>query len=145
MVDKAENNKALVYAFVHAINERNWSKLDTVISPHFIRHSYAAGDPGVKSREELIQFFQTQESIFPKFKEKILDLVAEGDKVAARHHFKGTQLGKMGSYPVTCKDMDIEYLAIYRIEDSIIVEAWMEWDNYTSMKQLGHLNMMKTN
>jgi len=145
MVAKVENNKALVHAFVHAINERNWSKLDTVISPRFIRHSYAAGDPGVKSREELIQYFKTQESIFPKFKEKILDLVAEGDKVAARHHFKGTQLGKMGPYPVTCKDMDIEYLAIYRIEDCIIVEAWMEWDNYTSMKQLGHLNMMKTN
>ena len=143
MADNTESNKAIIHAFIEAVNNRNWDALDNIIASEFVRHSYAAGEPGVKSRSELIQFLRTQESIFPKFKERILDLVAEGNKVAARQHFKGTQLGDMGPYPASYKDMDIEYLAIYRIENHAIVEAWVEWDNYTAMKQLGHMNIKK--
>ena len=144
MNDNNESNKALIQAFVNAINSRNWDMLDNIVADDFARHSFAAGEPSVKCRGDLIQYLRTQESIFPKFKEKILDLVAEGNKVAARQQFKGTQLGEMGPYPASCKDMDIEYLAIYRIKNGIISEAWIEWDNYTSMKQLGHMDMIKT-
>ena len=140
-----DQNKSLVKAFVEALNSHEWDVLDSILSKDFVRHSYAAGDPKVKCREEMIQFYRTQENIFPKFEEEILDLFAEGDRVAVRHHFVGTQLGPMGSYSATYKDMDIEYLAIYRIKNNVIVEAWVEWDNYTSMKQLGHLDMMKNN
>lgn len=145
MTEEIEHNKALVRAYTNAINERNWDMLDNIVSNNFVRHSFAAGEPGVKSRGDLIQFFRTQEKIFPKFKDRILDIVAEDDKVAARHHFQGTQLGAMGSYAASGKDMDIVYLAIYRFEKGVIVEAWVEWDNYTSMKQLGHMDMMKIN
>ena len=145
MSNTTEQNKALIKAFVEAINRRNWDILDDIVSDDFVRHSYAAGEPKVKSRGDLIQYLRTQESIFPKYKEEILDLVVEEDKVAARHHFIGTQLGKMGSFKASCKDMNIEYLAIYRIAEGVIAEAWVEWDNYTSMKQLGHLDMMKPN
>ena len=145
MNDKNESNKLLVKAFINAVNDRDWDMLDNIVAEDFSRHSFAAGEPGVKCRGDLIQYFRTQESIFPKFKETILDLVAEGDKVAARQQFKGTQLGEMGPYPASCKDMNLEYLAIYQILDSLITEAWVEWDNYSSMKQLGHMDMMKQN
>lgn len=146
MNDNNESNKALVQAFINAINSRDWDMLDNIVAEDFERHSFAAGEPSVKCRGDLIQYLRTQESIFPKFEEKILDLVAEDNKVAARQQFKGTQLGEMGPYPASCKDMDIEYLAIYRIENGTISEAWAEWDNYTSMKQLGHMDMIrKTN
>ena len=144
MTNKIEKNKALVNTFVDAMNSYNWDILDNIVSEDFVRHSYAAGEPIVKSRGDLVQYLRTQHKIFPKFKEKILDLVAEENKVAARHSFKGTQLGTMGPYPASYKDVNVEYLAIYRIENNLIAEAWVEWDNYTSMKQLGHLDMMKT-
>ena len=145
MNDNYESNKALIQAFINAINSRDWDMLGNIVAEEFARHSFAAGEPSVNCREDLIQYLRTQESIFPKFKEKILDLVAEGNKVATRQQFKGTQLGKMGPYPASCKDMDIEYLAIYRIKNGTIAEAWIEWDNYTSMKQLGHMDMIKEN
>ena len=145
MMDKTETNKALVQEYVDVINRRDFDRLDNIVSADFVRHSFAAGEPAVKCRGDLVQFLRTQERIYPNFEDKILDLIAEEDKVAARHHFKGTQLGEMGPYPITHRDTNLEYLAIYRIEDNLIVEAWVEWDNYTSMKQLGHLNIMKTN
>ena len=143
MNDSNNSNKALIQTFIDAINSRDWDMLDNIVAEDFARHSFAAGEPSVNCRGDLIQFLRTQESIFPKFKEKILDLVAEGDKVAARQQFKGTQLGEMGPYPASCKDMEIEYLAIYRITNGAISESWAEWDNYTSMKQLGHMDMIK--
>lgn len=145
MTNSTENNKALVSAFIDAINHRNWDRLDNIVAHKFVRHSFAAGEPGVKCRGDLVEYLRTQESIFPKFKEKILDLVAEGDKVAVRQQFKGTQLGDMGPYSASCKDVELEYLAIYRIENNTIIESWAEWDNYTSMKQLGHMDMMNSN
>lgn len=144
MTDQIDTNKALVQEYVNVINRHDLDRLDNIVSADFVRHSFAAGKPAVKCRGDLVQFLRTQEKIYPKFEDKILDLVAEENKVAARHHFKGTQLGEMGPYPITYRDTNIEYLAIYRIEDDLIVEAWVEWDNYTSMKQLGHLNMIKT-
>ena len=145
MNDNIENNKALIRAYATAINTYNWDQLDNYVSAEFVRHSFAAGEPNVQCRGDLIQYLRIQHKIFPKFKDKVIDLVAEDNKVAARHSFKGTQLGEMGPYPVSHKDVAFEYLAIYRIEGEMIVEAWVEWDNYTSMKQLGFLDMMKPN
>lgn len=34
--------------------------------------------------------------------------------------------------------MTAEYLAIYRIESGLIVEAWAEWNNLSGLIQLGH-------
>ena len=141
MVDQVEQNKNTICAYVEAINTQNLDMLDNLVSPDFVRHSFAAGEPGIKCRGDLIQFLRTQFQIFPNAKENLLELIAEGEKVAARHRFRGTQLGAMGPYSASGRDMDLEYIAIYRIEDGVIVEAWAEWDNYSSLKQLGHFKM----
>lgn len=83
-------------------------------------------------------FLDAEFVTFPDASETLLDLVAEGDKVAARHHFRGTQLGPMGSYPPSGKVLNATYIAIYRVENQRIVEAWAEWDNLNGLKQLGH-------
>jgi hypothetical protein len=44
----------------------------------------------------------------------------------------------MGPYPPTEKVMTADYLAIYRVEDGQIAEAWAEWDNLSGLVQLGH-------
>jgi predicted ester cyclase len=68
------------------------------------------------------------------------DLVAEGDRVAARHRFPGAQLAPMGLHPASGRVLTASYLAIYRIENDHIAEVWAEWDNLSSLKQLGHHN-----
>ena len=46
--------KAVVQAFVEAVNHQNWQAIETLVAPNFARHSIAAGEPGVHSREDLI-------------------------------------------------------------------------------------------
>jgi len=131
-------NKAIILAFVEAINAQDWEKLDELLAPDFIRHSYAAGPPRSHSKEELKAFLQQEFETFPDAEEGIYDLIEEGDKVAARHWFRGTQHGAMGPYPPTGNVMSSDYIAIYRLEEGRIAEAWAEWDNLTGLVQLGH-------
>lgn len=44
----------------------------------------------------------------------------------------------MSSYPPSGKELVADYLAIYRLEDGDILEAWVEWDNLSGLAQLGH-------
>lgn len=138
LTQKTEQNKTLLRAFVEAVNAQAWERLDTLVAPDFIRHSSAAGSQAVRSRDDLKAFLQGEFETFPDAHESVEDLVAEGDKVAARHRFRGTQTGPMGPYPPTGRTMTADYLAIYRIEDGRIAEAWVEWDNRSGLAQLGH-------
>ena len=131
----SEKNKALIRAFVEAINAEDWSRLCSLVDERFTRHSTAAGEPGVGSVEDFLAFLQGD---FPDAHETLLDLVAERDKVAARHQFRGTQLGPMGPYAASGRVLLASYLAVYRIENERIVEAWAEWDNLAGLRQLGH-------
>ncbi len=81
-----EANRSIIQAFVAAINRQDGDRLDELVVPDFVRNSYAAGQPGVNSRETLKAFLQQEFTTFPDAHEEIVDLLAEGDKVAARHH-----------------------------------------------------------
>lgn len=131
--------KTLVRAFVAAINAQDWAALERVIAPDFTRHSAAAGAMGVRSASELIQYLRQEFVTFPDAVEYIEDIFSEQDRVAVRHRFRGTQTGPMGPYPPGNKVMDATYIAIYRVEGDRIAEAWVEWDNLSGLRQLGHV------
>jgi predicted ester cyclase len=84
-VNDAERNKAVVRAFVSAVNARAWAQVAELVAPDFVRHSYAAGAPGVRSREELVEYLRREFETFPDAVEDIADLAAEGDRAAVRH------------------------------------------------------------
>ena len=131
--------KQTIQAFVDAINGQDWARLDALVAPDFVRYSIAAGEPAVRSRADLVDFLRHEYQTFPDAQEAILDIFAEGEKVAVRHHFRGTQHGAMGFYLPTGKTMNAEYITIYRVRNGQILEAWAEWDNLAGLRQLGHL------
>jgi predicted ester cyclase/catechol 2,3-dioxygenase-like lactoylglutathione lyase family enzyme len=134
-----ERLAAIVRAFVDAINRQDWDGLSEVVAPTFVRHSAAAREPAVRSRTDLVRFLQQEFAAFPDGRETVEELVVEGDRVAARHTFTGTQLGPLGPYPPSGRSVRAPYLAIYRIEGPWIVEAWAEWDTLSGLAQLGHV------
>lgn len=137
-VGEVERNKAVVRAFVAAINAQDWARLAELVAPDFVRHSHAGGSPGVCSRDDLIRFVRGEFETFPDAREDVADLVAEGDRVAVRHSFRGTQMGPMGPHPPSGRVMAADYLAIYRLAGGVIAEAWAEWDNLSGLAQLGY-------
>lgn len=134
----SQANKTLVRTFVDAVNAQDWPSVRALLADDFTRHSAAAGEPAVRSAGDLVAFLQGEFVTFPDATETLLDLVAEGDKVAARHRFRGSQSGPLGAFPPSGRLLEATYLAIYRIEDGRIAEAWAEWDNLAGLRQLGH-------
>lgn len=139
-MSELERNKILIRQFVDAINVRDWQTLTQLMAADFCRHSHAAGQPEVRTRDEFIEYLRKEFATFPDAEESLEDMIAEGDKVAVRHRCIGTQKGCLGPYPASGKTLKADYLAIYRIADQQIVEAWAEWDNLTGLKQLGHVS-----
>lgn len=135
----SDANKAIVCDFVDAVNRQDWPAVRALLAPDFVRHSVAAGEPAVRTADDLIAFLRAEFETFPDATETLLGLVAEDDKVAARHRFSGTQTGPMGAHPPSGRVLASTYLAIYRIEAGRIAEAWAEWDNLHGLRQLGHL------
>lgn len=130
-------NKLLVGRFVAAINRQDWAALAALLSEDFVRHSGAGGT--LRGAAALIDFLRQEFEAFPDASESVEDLLAEGDRVAVRHRFRGTQRGPLGAYAPTGRVLDAPYLAIYRIEGERIAEAWAEWDSAAGLRQLGHL------
>ena len=73
---------------------------------------------------------------FPNEKHTIDDLVAEGDKVAARFTLRAIHKEDYMGISLTGKEVTFTVLAIYRIEDGKIVEAWFLMDALCILEQI---------
>ncbi len=108
-----------------------------VVSPSFVRHSRAGGD--IHGVESLISFLQNEFATFPDAKEVCLKHFISENVVTAIMEFSGTQRGNLGALPATNIFVSAPYIAVYKVEDSMIVESWAEWDNLSTLKTLGHV------
>ena len=78
---------------------------------------------------------------FPDYQTVIDDLVAEGDKVAARITMSGTNTGNFMGIPPTGEHVSFTGIYIARIANGKIVEHWGEEDSISLLQQLGALSL----
>jgi steroid delta-isomerase-like uncharacterized protein len=76
-------------------------------------------------------------SAFPDMRVTIEDLVAEGDKVAARWSVTGTHRGELMGIPATGKRVTVTGIEINRFAGGKLVEHWESFDQLSMMQQLG--------
>jgi steroid delta-isomerase-like uncharacterized protein len=74
---------------------------------------------------------------FPDLRVTVEDLIAEGDRVAARLRFRGTHLGELDGIATTGRRVDCTGIVISRIEGGRIAEDWANFDDLGMMRQLG--------
>ena len=84
----------------------------------------------------LAQFRRGLNKAFPDQKWEVLDMVAEGDKVAGRVIQSQTHLGMLQGIPPIGRYFSFELLEIVRTEKSKIVERWVQFDRESLMQQL---------
>jgi predicted ester cyclase len=132
-----EANKAAVRTMVEAGNALQLDRLDSVMTPDFVRHSQATPDAQVNSLADFKQFLTNDRATFPDENVELVSMVAEGDRVALLARFTGTQSGPMGPFPPTGKSVNVPFLGMLRMENGKIAEMWVEWDNVAILTQLG--------
>lgn len=90
------------------------------------------------------EFHSAFYNAFPGIKVSVDDTVAEGDKVAARCTVTATHTGHTLGFSATQRPVSISGMAIVRVKDGKIVEAWNSFDFLTLYQQLGVLSPIAT-
>jgi predicted ester cyclase len=123
----AKENKALVRRLFEEFNKGKAAAM-------------AAIDRSIDMRGDLKDFKQMESeafSAFPDMHVTIDDMVAEGDKVAARVTMTGTHKGEFMGIPPTNKKVTFSLIVIDRIAGGKIVEDHGQWNALGLMQQLG--------
>jgi len=128
-------NKALYRRYIELLWQPD--RLNEVLAPNFVAHDLPPGLPpgqdGLKALRRLV------EHAFPDLKPTIRDILAEGDRVAARVGLEGTHRGDFMGVAATGRPVATEVFEIVRIEAGKIAERWVLRDRLSEFQQLGVL------
>lgn len=132
-----ESNKTLIRKWIdEGWNKGNAAIIDEVYATNFVQH-----DPGsplpVNSAETFKLYFGGYQQALPDLRFTIDDLVAEGDKVLWRFTATGTHGGPLMGIPATGKQAAVTGMALFRIADNRIAEAWINFDALGLLQQIG--------
>ena len=117
-----EENKALIRRYIEAMSGN--PKTEATL------REYVA-DEGLR------RFIGTFEAAFPRYELTIEDLIAEGDKVAARLMIRGTHRGEFRGAAPTGREVTFRAIIIYQIEGGKIANHWLASDTLSIAQQVG--------
>ena len=137
----SEENKALVRRWFEEVWNNGRSE---AIAEMFAEDGIAHGlseTPGEAMRGPTAfrVFHGMFRGAFPDIRVNVEDMVAEGDKVAARCSVKGKHQGDHLGFKATDIDVGFEGITIVRIRNGKIIEAWNHFDFMNMHRQLGTL------
>ena len=114
----------MVAAAVEAENHRE-------LRHEFENLKYNADDP------VLAEVMQPELEAITDRTNTIVQIIGEGDTVAARLQITGTHSGNLYGIPATGKNIDIASGAIFKLENEKIVESWFMAEEARLLRQLG--------
>jgi predicted ester cyclase len=130
------HNKAIVRRMI----EEHWNGKNAALVTEFFTPTVSLLTPdggltGLAGASRLLGGYATG---FPDFRITIDDVVAEGDTVAVRWTFSGTNRGALGDIPATGKAVSVpNVIGIFRLVAGKVQQAHFAWDRYELRQQLG--------
>jgi len=137
-MSQIERNKALA----RREQEEFWAGGNAAIADELFGQQVTEGDGRVVSPSDLVAQMQGQHIAGPDVQIRVLDQVAEGDRVATRLEVVGMHLGEWRGIPPTGKRFVMAGLVMRRIADGKIVERWDNLDWLGMYQQLGLIPAM---
>jgi steroid delta-isomerase-like uncharacterized protein len=132
----AESNKIVMGRFLEFINTASESLAQELISPDAIFH--VAGSPEtMRGPAGYLTIIGMMRGGFPDIQWTVEEMVAEGDKVAARFTMRGTHQGTFFGVPPTGKKISVQTMNIYRLSGGQFVEEHGQPDMLGLLQQIG--------
>lgn len=137
----SDANKQLLRRWFEEVwNAGRADAIDEMFAPEGIAHGLSdeAGQP-LRGPANFRTFHTQMRTAFPDMNVTIEDMVAEGDRVAARCSVRGKHGGDNLGIAATNAPVEFTGMTIVRIADGKIVEAWNNFDFMRMYKQVGLL------
>jgi steroid delta-isomerase-like uncharacterized protein len=128
----SEENKAIARRVYEIISTGDFERAEEIVNPDVADNEC----PLERGRPKLIDTFKETFSeareAFPDIRVTVEDLVAEGDRVAARVTMRGTHQRDFQGLAPTGKRVQVRAIDMFRISNGKIVEHWGHADDPTA-------------
>jgi steroid delta-isomerase-like uncharacterized protein len=132
--DTLEQNKQLVEQLIERVFVNGEDEaIDELVAEDFTPRTFGSMPPG---REGLREGMKRAGSGVSDPEFEIQDLIAEGDRVAARITSSATHTGQFMGLPASGNRYTIDELHIFRIRDGQLIEHWHAFDTASLLAQL---------
>lgn len=135
----SEENKAVVRRWFDEVwNQGRSEAIEELFDEYGIAHGLS-DDPAqpITGPRDYRPFYDVFRQAFPNINIVIEDMIAEGDKVAARCSVRGKHEGEFRGIAATQAPVEISGITIVRVQNGKIVEAWNNFDFMNLYKQCG--------
>ena len=136
----AARNRETVEAFLagtHSPNIDDVRVIDRTVSPAIVCHGFPGGNP--TDRESYKNFFRVFRQSFSGMTFDVDALVADDEFVAARWRVGARHTGDFAGVAADGRRVDFGGLVLYRMEDGLIAETWLQIDELGLLGQIGAL------
>ena len=132
----AADNKLVMYRFLEFINTASEKLAQELISPSAVFHVPGRTEP-MRGPAGYLAIIGMMRGGFPDIQWTLEEMVAEGDKVAARFTMRGTHRGTFFGVPPTGKTISVQAMNIYRLSGGQFVEEHGQPDMLGLLQQIG--------
>jgi steroid delta-isomerase-like uncharacterized protein len=132
-----EEHKATYRHIIEAVNAGDFDALDALFAANMVDHNPVPGQ--VLGLSGFKQWMATARRSFPDLRGTVGHLLAEGDLVASRVTWRGTQVGPFAGAAPTGQSIAFEAYHIVRFEGGKAAEWWGTADIFGALAQLGAL------
>jgi len=131
-----ETNKAVMGRFVEFINTASEKLAEELISPGAVFHVPGRTEP-MRGPAGYLAIIGMMRGGFPDIQWTLEEVIAEGDKVAARFTMRGTHRGAFFGVPPTGKTIAVQAMNFYRLSGGQFVEERGQPDLLGLLQQIG--------
>ena len=139
--DTLETNKALMRRWFEEVwNKGRAEAVTEMMSEDCVNHGLSGdADNPLRGASGFLPFHTQFREAFPHIEVVVEDVLAEGDKVAARCSVKGKHEGDSLGFKATEAMVDFDGIVIARVKDGMYVESWNSFDFAKMYRQLGRV------
>jgi steroid delta-isomerase-like uncharacterized protein len=132
-----EQNKRLVRLFFELLDRHDVDRIGQLLVSSTNYAFHVGGTSSPLDWNEHKRLLTGVTNAFPDLYHEIVDMVAEGDKVAVRLNVTGTHKGEFQGIPPTSKRLSLDEMGFITIIDGKITEGWISADTMKLMQQIG--------
>lgn len=131
-----EENKGTVRRIVEDLfNTGDTGIADEVFVVDYVDRT--ASHPGMRGPDNVKRFIGEWRTAFPDTRSVVDDIVAEGDRVAARWTTRATHRGEFMGVAPTGRRVVVGWFGMFRLSGGKVVESWDTFDVLEMTRQLG--------
>lgn len=133
MSNSIADNKAVVREYLAAFNDRDREAMASLLAPDAVEHGVHRE---LEGRGAIVDTLTAHFEPFPDYGGTTEAIIAEGDLVTVRYRASGTHTGEYRDVEPTGQQAEWSGIAMYRVDDGVITEIWLEEDRLGLLEQL---------